>query len=267
MPICVQIDCCIFEVSRKGFRLSILYIGVFFVLEIEPHSSCLDVVKKVPDANNGAYTLQNSAQETYEVWCEFYNSHIYTYISPTSVISMNSLNIDDLYNNYSEVLIRHLNKQGIQREVRYGQIAKYRKIDMSIQYNSSIGYNPIRNMKMSPYLYVGLLLAKTKEDHQNDKQGYSVNGEDHTFKNCDGNANNYFALLYNKAKAPYNKYYPRVSYMEKWITGAVTVPAGRYLPEYFFTQFEMHMGGCGGYITLEHLPELTGVTIGLRYGK
>merc|ERR1712137_36621 len=122
----------------------------------------------------------------------------------------------------------------------------------------------IQNQQMGPYIYAGLLPIEGIE-HRGDTQGFSANGVDKTFTNCDGNPNSYFAVLFNADnKRPTRKRVVGKSFMSGWITESTPVDNARYLLEEYFSFFEMHCGGCGGYITLRDFPELTGVSMGLR---
>ena len=67
---------------------------------------------------------------------------------------------------------------------------------MSFQFNAHVGYNPPINDKLKPYVYIGLL-PTAGIYHAGDTQGYSVNGNDVTFVNCDGNPNSYCVFEFN----------------------------------------------------------------------
>ena len=52
-----------------------------------------------------------------------------------------------------------------------------------------------------------------------------------------------------------------------WDTTAKAVPTSNYLPRSYFSYFELHFGGCGGYATAANFPGLSGAALGLRYGQ
>lgn len=101
---------------------------------------------------------------------------------------------------------------------------------------------------MEPYLFLGFLpvnLTKNKTT-----QGYRAAKHDFTFRNCDANPNSYIAFYYNP-----NKTYPgRVggngsNFMNGWITRSSTLNNSKHMGNAFYFDFEMHMGGCGGFMT------------------
>ena len=227
-----------------------------------PYSSCWDVRNKFPIAPNGVYTLENDEGDTYCVYCEFFPSHIYTYIAPTD---LTTINLDDLYNNRKEVMIRHQRISGDQFEAKIEQIQEYEDRDISIQYNSNVDYNGIINTMLGPYLYIGLLPI-ADITHQDDTQGYSVNGIDYTFTNCDGNENSYFALLFNADENSFGNTGGNNIFIRRWKDNAIAVSSNDELPDKFFSLYEIHFGGCGGLLTTPLLADVTGISIGIRYG-
>ena len=57
--------------------------------------------------------------------------------------------------------------------------------------------------------------------------------------------------------------------MTKWLDDAVPVNYYKKLPVSYFSQFEMHLGGCGGYIVSGYktLSDVDGASLGMRFGK
>ena len=214
------------------------------------------------DPESGIFLLENDEGEAFKVYCDFYPSHIYTYIAPTC---LTSIDVSRLYNNQQEVLIRHKLNDGTQLEAKIEQINDYKARFLFIQYNNNSGYRSIVNAQAGPYLYLGLLPIDNIT-HLNDTQGYSVNGIDYTFTNCDGNPNSYFVLLFNKNGSNFTRPGGANVFMRRWKDQAAVVAPENELPDDFFSQFEMHFGGCGGFLTSDALSDLFGVTIGLRYG-
>ena len=85
-------------------------------------------------------------------------------------------------------------------------MAAYEQYNLSLQFNSHVGYAPPVNDKMSPYLYVGFIPSNIA-NRVGAVQGYRVNGADYSFVNCDANPNSYFVFLKNAnhvATANYN---------------------------------------------------------------
>ncbi|XP_052071805.1 uncharacterized protein LOC127710092 [Mytilus californianus] len=100
---------------------------------------------------------------------------------------------------------------------------------------------------MAPYLFLGFLPVSLT--NKSTTQGYRAAKHDFTFKNCDANPNSYITFYYNP-----NKTYPgRVgvsnNFMNGWINWSSTLSQSEYMNNEFFFDFEMHMGGCGGFMT------------------
>ncbi|CAG2211929.1 unnamed protein product [Mytilus edulis] len=85
-------------------------------------------------------------------------------------------------------------------------------------------------------------------------QGYRAAKHDFTFKNCDANPNSYITFYYN----PNNTYPSRPGlkvgidsneFMTGWIGRSSTLNRSKHMGKEFFFDFEMHMGGCGGFMT------------------
>ena len=57
--------------------------------------------------------------------------------------------------------------------------------------------------------------------------------------------------------------------MRKWFQNDELVPTNRYLREEDFFFYEMHCGGCGGYITatMGNQYGVKAATVGLGFGK
>jgi hypothetical protein len=161
--------------------------------------------------------------------------------------------------------MRDLRKDGGQYEAKIEQITAFHSTPLSIQYNAHTGYAAPQNSKMTPMVYVGFL--PTAQSHRGQREGYKLNGVDQTYVNCDGNPNNYFAFLFNHNHISPSPYHPTNSAMQhNWVDSAHQVPQAKKIPSSFFSFFEMHFGGCGAYGTPQHIQQVSGAALGLRYG-
>ncbi|XP_060570405.1 uncharacterized protein LOC132728751 [Ruditapes philippinarum] len=226
-------------------------------------SGCDDLQPE--DRVNGEYVIYNSQDEPYKVYCEFHASYGYTFISKEDV---GKADLNRLRSYYTEVLVRNLRSNGDQYDTTMEQISTYSSLNISIQYNANIDYNtPINSATWGSYLYVGFLPISIAASRST--QGYRANGNDFTFKNCDKNPNSYLALFVNpNNNAPHGKYrnccYKPL--MRNWIEDVAT-QAPNYIPDNYFYQFEMHMGGCGGYAINGYntLDDILGAALGFRF--
>ncbi|VDI52458.1 Hypothetical predicted protein [Mytilus galloprovincialis] len=103
---------------------------------------------------------------------------------------------------------------------------------------------------MEPYLFLGFLPVNLTKKRTT--QGYRAAKYDFTFRNCDANPNSYITFYYN----PNNTYPSRVgekegtnNFMTGWIDRSSTLSRSKYMEIIFYFDFEMHMGGCGGFMT------------------
>ncbi|VDI73576.1 Hypothetical predicted protein [Mytilus galloprovincialis] len=95
-------------------------------------------------------------------------------------------------------------------------------------------------------------------------QGYRTAGVDYTFKNCDTVPNSYITFYYNP-----NNEYPDIvgisnSFMTGWIDRSSPLASNRNMDAEFYFDWEMHMGGCGGYMT-SHSVSNTRAALGLPF--
>ncbi|XP_060599750.1 uncharacterized protein LOC132753327 [Ruditapes philippinarum] len=217
------------------------------------------------DRVNGEYVIYNSQDKPYKVYCEFHASYGYTFILKKNA---GKADLNRLRSYYTEVLVRHLRSNGHQYDTTMEQISTYSSLNISIQYNANIDYKtPINSATWGSYLYVGFLpisIAASKST-----QGYRANGNDFTFSNCDSNPNSYLALFVNHNNNDPNGKYKKCCYkplMRFWIEDAAN-QAPNYIPCNYFYQFEMHMGGCGGYAINGYntLDDIVGAALGFRF--
>ncbi|KAH3877462.1 uncharacterized protein LOC127871828 [Dreissena polymorpha] len=228
--------------------------------QIQP-KSCADLYMSNIVRQSGEYTIYNNNNQPFQVYCEFQHGYGYTFISPATRVNVD---IANLVTNRSHVLVRDRRKDGTQYEADLSQITSHKNTPLSIQYNTYTSYREIQNPSMGPYVYVGFI--PVTDTHLRGTEGYQMDGQDLTFTNCDGNSNSYFVFLFNAHGAAPSSYNPTYALMQKqWIDGARALPRGRYLPDAYFSFFEMHFGGCGAYGTPQHLPQVSGAAVGLRY--
>ncbi|XP_045214077.2 uncharacterized protein LOC123564503 [Mercenaria mercenaria] len=228
------------------------------------YHSCQDLKIANPTLKSGKYSMYNGRGQQYQVYCEFHCHYGYTFLSKST-----SENVDlKLLNpSRSEVLVRHMRSNGHQYDTWMKQITRHASLPLSIQYNKNCDYaTPINHATMGPYLYLGFLPIHVARSRS--IQGYMANYRDYTFRNCDSNPNSYLAFFINPNHRNPNGYYKRCCYsklMRDWINVGRT--ASEDLPSDYFFQFEMHMGGCGGYAINGHntLRDIIGAALGMRF--
>ncbi|XP_062585831.1 uncharacterized protein LOC134247494, partial [Saccostrea cucullata] len=263
---CADLQCgnggsCLTKRGRPVCSCGPGYIGL--QCEVKVAYSCKDIAFS-RGKPTGEYKIYNRQNQPYKVLCEFHQTFGYTFVSNTNM----AINVDDLFEIRSQVLVRHL-QQGQQYDSNLQQISYYKNKPLTVKYNTNAGFNtPVNAKQMGPYLYLGFLDASTARSRST--QGYSVNNADQTFRNCDANPNSYMAFYFNKGNKSPVGYYKKCCYtplMKKWIDIGVPVNRANQLPQSYFLQFEMHMGGCGGYVVSGYntLASIRGASLGMRF--
>lgn len=199
------------------------------------------------------------------MYCEFHDKFGYTYVSRSRHADV-EIKINDLLTSNKHVKVRHVLPNGTQIESVLENIKLYKNISLGIFYNQHTGYaKPRYYEKLTPYLYVGFL-PKSKASFNN-TQGYRAANKDFEFPNCDANPNSYFVFYFNpKEIKKYNNEIVPNDFMRNWITVGTTIPKGDIMPPEFYFDYEIHMGGCGGFVFRHQRDKEDGAALGLRFG-
>ncbi|XP_062578230.1 uncharacterized protein LOC134240145 [Saccostrea cucullata] len=221
--------------------------------------SCKDIHAFNQKSRNDTYWIQNRNNQFYKVFCEFHDTFGYTYISRNTTVE---INIDDLLSTKKHVKIRKVQDDGSQIETVLRNIEQYKNLSLGIFYNNHTGYAQPRiySKILAPYLYVGFLPKEIANN--NNTQGYRAGNEDKTFTNCDKNPNSYFVLYFNPNQelietSKYN------DFLQFWIiSGSKAV---HNMPSEFYFDYEIHFGGCGGFIFRHQKENKDGISIGLKF--
>ncbi|KAL3878202.1 hypothetical protein ACJMK2_030570, partial [Sinanodonta woodiana] len=153
------------------------------------------------------------------------------------------LTLDSVCTSKDTIVVR-LKIGSKQKHVVLAQHSSYSsRHNLTFLINNHTNFNP-PTTDIQPYFYLGFLPTSTASS--NSTQGYRANYKDFQFQNCDGHANSYIVFYTgNQTVPPTNT---SSQFMMGWISISSDVTADRYLPDDYFMQFEMHMGGCGGII-------------------
>lgn len=210
--------------------------------------------------------MYNGNGQTYQVFCEFFDQYGYMFISKQTSVEIKP---DLIGYNTNEVLVRHFRSNGTQYDTIMKQISTNSSVPLSIQYSKYVNYTkPENHRTMAPYLFLGLLpksIARAKNI-----QGYRANDQDFLFTNCDRVPHSYVAFFFNpnyKSPTDYHLSCCHSSLMMSWLNEGI--PASTYLSHCYAFQFEMHMGGCGGYAVngFTEMETICGAALGMRFGK
>ncbi|XP_063400125.1 uncharacterized protein LOC134684748 [Mytilus trossulus] len=155
---------------------------------------------------------------------------------------------------------------GIQKESTVENLLSYQNSStLYFGYNNHANYQgPVsKNRKiMSPYIFLGFLPISLATN--NNTQGYRTAGVDYTFENSDTNPNSYITFYYN----PNNSYPGRAGkskiFMTGWIDRSSLLAANKSMSADFYFDWEMHMGGGGGFMTSQSVSN-TRAALGLPF--
>lgn len=214
--------------------------------------------------SSGAYNVVNANGDTIRIYCQFYSGYGYAFVSGQNTASVDySLLSDDT----SHVVIRHKRGNGVQYTATLAQMTAYASTPVSIQWSGYTSYQGPINKVMTPYVFVGFI--PRSYTYRNALQGWSCNGQDYTFSNCDANPNSYITFLFNHGGHGYTSYVGgKNTLMYPWYDHATAVTAGEYLPDDFLASYhEIHHGGCGGYSRGSNVPDVVGGNAGVKFSK
>lgn len=185
----------------------------------------------------------------------------YTFFSNLTIPKINQGDLTFVFKNNEDVLLKLLNLDGSQS---YTVVKQYINTGgLSVQVNQHTGYNRPSNFGID-YLFLGLL--PTAKSKKGDTQGLKSNGHDVTFKNCDGNANNYFAFYSrpNNKEPNYNGNYETKGIAVKWRSTAIQ--HSTRMPREYFLFTAIGFGGCGCYTESSAWSRSTHPALGTAIG-
>ncbi|KAL3869524.1 hypothetical protein ACJMK2_042193 [Sinanodonta woodiana] len=227
--------------------------------------SCKQIYKRSSSPVTGEYQLYTPNGTKFDVFCDFYDRHGYTFVSKEGLGVLT--NLSQLFTNRSHVLVRINQTDGLQKDVKIAPHSQLKhKYPISFQLNQAVGYSVPLNATMKPYIHLGLL-PESYERNQT-ALGYQAAGEDITFINCDSNPISYLAFLANPSNLLPNDYHKRCcksNVVDAWIKKATNTTSSRLLPEKYLYYLEMHMGDCGGYVRRDSFPKVAWASVGLRF--
>ena len=204
------------------------------------------------------------------VYCDFHEDRGYTFIRKDDLSLLSEADLDAMYTVNDHIMVRILYTNDSQHDVTMEQLGEFRRYALGFRLSDFVGYKAPINQALAPYLYVGFL-PRDFADMVGTRQGYSAGGVDSTFTNCDSNPNSYLAIFQNPNGIPESNYYMNccdTTHINHLIDRSQPIPSSRQMPERFYYQYEIHMGGCGGHLSTKSREGIIdGVSIGLGFGK
>ncbi|XP_066912061.1 uncharacterized protein [Clytia hemisphaerica] len=252
----------------------LLFVTVAFAFHVsECSATCQQILQSNPNAQSGIHTIYLPSG-AYQMYCEMgINGGGYTFIPNEAVALMTPQDINILFRNKQDVLLRLANVDGTQP---FTVIKPRRANGLSVQLSSYTGYTKPVNRHLGPYVFFGT--HPFVHSHAGQTLGFISNHRHVTYKNCGKGvgANNLFAFFPNPKERPVSNYhitnlvYERQGVAVDWRATAKRPQSTRRIPENFFMFTEMHFGGCGTYTSSDRWVfsgtkhRALGVAIGLK---
>lgn len=234
------------------------------------HRSCKEILAANPNSLSGLYQIKTSAGPL-QVYCDMsLGGGGWTFL-PRSAITTNSklgTNLDGIFTNKTQVLLRFQKRDGTQPFTLVQQLPQFSKIPISVMMNSYSGFHSPLNTRTGPYLY--LVFLPNAVTSSTKKPGFLSNGKSILYTNCGQGQANFFAFFPNhdeKPPHPYHKnnlVYERVGVAVDWRKSGQRTHSFRQMPNDFFYLTEMHFSGCGCYTSSDRWTDALGTAIGLK---
>ena len=178
----------------------------------------------------------------FQVYCEMdINGGGYTFLSKDSLSKLSQSDIDVIFTNKSDVLLRLLKPDVSQP---YTVIEQYIKTGgLSVQLNAFVSYTAPVNRIISDYLFLGILPKEYVRKNQ--VEGFISNGINITYTTCTVLGNNLMAFFAAKTAVHTS---PVGKIDIRWRGTAKFPETSSQMPLDFFMLTELHFGGCGCYV-------------------
>ena len=172
--------------------------------------------------------------------------------------------MSELSDDFSQVLIRHLNANVLEFEAKVEQIGRYAHVPLSVQFKSHDGYQRPESTSMGPYLFVGFGPETLPDECV--EQGWKVEQNEIIYKECDRKG--YFTVLFNHREQEYSPYETNGVYNPQnfaWVADRRRVDKGDNLPlEFYSPEYEIYNGV---HSIAPYACSIYGVAIGVRFSK
>lgn len=208
-------------------------------------SSCLEVKLDNPAAPSGRYTIRLQNGKSFEAYCEMgLNGGGYTYLSPQSLLGLTDEDIQPLFTDKSNFLLRLRRDDGTQTFGVLEQIDQNSDIPLWLGVSHTTGfyptYNEVPNRLGRPFLYFGFLSHEQTNNDSIPLWGVQVNDVNRAYAKVAG-LRNYFALFagFGEASALFtgNTTYDHCNAILS--TDQKNPPSGRVIPEEYFMFLEV----------------------------
>ena len=223
--------------------------------------TCKEILLGNPAASSGEYSYKDTNRKEIKIFCDFRGNYGYTFFSLSSLSNLSSL--EPHYTTSSEVIIRNFRSDGSQQEATVRILSKYRnQYNLTFLLNDLFDGNTFSSPINEPFITLGFV-PPSFGNKQGTIQGYSVDGNDIEFINCDKNPANsikFFQLPLISGNCCES------DIKSAWYDIGNAVPEEKKLPINFSFKFLVTMGGCGAFWSYDDPDKgVQGAALGLKF--
>jgi len=212
-------------------------------------SSCLELKQANNLAASKRYTLTLSNGKSFEAYCEMgLNGGGYTFLSPESLLDLTDDDIQPLFTDRTNFLMRLRKFDDLQTYTVIRQLTAYRHIPLKLGLSKHEGYR-IGSVSETtdhlglPYLYFGFLPDNMADNVSVPTYGLSVNNVDLSVATRSGSYN-YIALLPGFLEAGFTYYESTYAWCPLILTThQLTIPSSRAMPDEYFMGLDIIITG------------------------
>jgi len=215
--------------------------------------SCMDLKRANNNAPSGKHTLTLKNGKSFEAYCEMgLNGGGYTFLSPQSMLDLTDDDIQTIFTDRTNVLMKIRKFDGTQPYLVIKQITQHSDIPLMLGLSQNEGYEDTQNAMDfrldKPYLYVGFLSSNLTSDPSITQWGLNVNGQNLAYPKWELNLpRNHLAVFPGFLESGYwNSGSTNFTLCnEIFVYYPVVTPSSRIIPtEYFMGLEAFWQGNC-----------------------
>jgi len=207
--------------------------------------TCMHMKQANARTPSGIYTINLRNGKSFQVYCEMgLNGGGYTFLSPQSMVDLTDGDVQEMFTDRSNFLLKLRLFDGRQPFVVLSQISHFSDVPLMLGLSQHNGYRETANEPVfrlsTPYLYFGFLPDVITLNTTVTQWGLNTNGNERIYPKFPG-GKNYFALFPGFQEGVHWDS-GTMSYtlcQQIFQSSAMPTPSGRLLPEDYFMALEV----------------------------